>query len=141
MAHLMVSSETVVVDQLQDENAVQNRSIGKHRRVDSSDMELGCGTGQAPDSTKRRALGSITNQIDKGRSSRNSTKSYYKRSSTTKLTKSPSPNSTSQVIIDNFMPVFEHFLSCRSFNLAWETITFLLHITPSYLLQIAVKLN
>ena len=97
MAHLMVSGETVVVDHLQDENAAQNRSIGKHKRVDSSDMELGCGTGQAPDSTKRRALASITNQMDKGRSSRNSGKSYHKRYSTAKLTKSPSPKSTSQV--------------------------------------------
>lgn len=99
MAHLMVSSETVIVDHPQDENAGENRSIGKHKRNSCSDMEVGCNDGQTLDSTKRRALASITNQLDKGRSSRNSTNKSLQKRSTAKSTKSPKcSKSPTQVI-------------------------------------------
>lgn len=57
MAHLLVTSETVIVDQSGQENV--NRSIGKHKRGGG----LVCHEGSAwPGSdTKRRALVSITN--------------------------------------------------------------------------------
>lgn len=69
MAHLLVSSETVIIDHSQDENVVENRSIGKHKRMSRDDVGFfRCTGGQAwpgGDNTKRRALVPITNQPDK----------------------------------------------------------------------------
>lgn len=67
MAHLLVTSETLVVAQTEQEN--ENRSIGKHKRGGHGDVGgLACfeaNEGSAwlgSDTTKRRALVSITNQ-------------------------------------------------------------------------------
>ena len=69
MAHLLVSSETVIIDHLQDENVGECRSIGKHKRMGRDNVGLlRCSEGQAwpgEDNTKRRVLVSITNQPDK----------------------------------------------------------------------------
>ena len=65
MAHLLVSSETVVIDQPQQENS-GTRSIGKHKRASHDDVGgLTCYEWPDPDSTKRQALASITNQPDR----------------------------------------------------------------------------
>ncbi len=137
MAHLMVSGETIICGELpHDENAGVNRSIGKHKRISSSDMELGCTDGHAPDSTKRRALVSITNQIDKGRSSRNSINKSLQKRATVRLTKSPSPKCKSPVQVSyNLSPIvylkatllnsLTFYSLYRHFNLAWVIFIFL----------------
>ncbi len=64
MAHLMVTNETVIVDQPQQENS-ENRSIRKHKRRD--DMGLTCLEPSAwpcIETKKRRALAPITNRQD-----------------------------------------------------------------------------
>ena len=64
MAHLMVSSETTVVDQPQQEN--ENRSIGKHKRRDDAGG-LVCfesSSWACAEAKKRRALAPITNKQD-----------------------------------------------------------------------------
>lgn len=76
MAHLLVTNETVIIDQ---ENVLsENRSIGKHRRGGYGDVGLTCLEGSiwsGPDVTKRQALVSITNQPNKIMT--NSNKSYF----------------------------------------------------------------
>lgn len=64
MAHLVVTNETVVIDQQQQENI--GRGSGKHKRVGHDDVELTCHEGSlwpGSDATKRRALAPITNQV------------------------------------------------------------------------------
>lgn len=67
MAHLLVSSETVVVDHPQKEN-IGAKSKGKHKRDNQDDGGLTCSEGsvwQGSGSTKRQALASITNHPDR----------------------------------------------------------------------------
>ena len=66
MAHLMVTNETVVVDHPQQENnLIENRSIGKHKRRD--DVGLTClepSVWSYAETKKRRALAPIKNRQD-----------------------------------------------------------------------------
>lgn len=66
MAHLMVTSETVVVDHPQQENNLtENRSIGKHKRRDNAGLTcLEPSVWPYVETRKRRALAPITNRQD-----------------------------------------------------------------------------
>lgn len=65
MAHLLVTNETVVIDQPHQENI--GRGNGKHKRAGhEDDVELTCYEGSVwpgSDTTKRRALAPITNHV------------------------------------------------------------------------------
>lgn len=99
MAHLLVTNETVIIDQ---ENVLsENRSIGKHKRGGHGDVGLTFLEGSVwsgPDVTKRRALVSITNQPNKTMT--NSNKSYF--SDFQKKTVFAKPNMSSSMLVRIF---------------------------------------
>lgn len=64
MAHLLVTNETVVIDQPHQEN-IGSKGSGKHKRASHDDARLTCFEESINDVTKRRALAPITNQPDR----------------------------------------------------------------------------
>lgn len=116
MAHLLVTSETVITDQTEQEN----RSMGKHKR--GGDVGgLTCHEASVwPDNTKRRALVSITNQPNRILTT-NSTKSFsdaIQRKLTEFSTKPNIPTSSlpqtsiQQLKLDDLQDSSSSFLSC-----------------------------